>query len=85
MIKGVTKKIIEINNPNSIYFEKAVFYLRPEVRQLPEEISRREASEYISKLGLEYTMRRKRLRFGKILIYGLLAASITTLAVIFII
>ncbi len=27
MIKGVTKKIVEINNPDSIYFEKAVFYL----------------------------------------------------------
>lgn len=42
MIKGVNKKIIEINNTDSLYFEKAVFYLRPNVSVLPEEISRRE-------------------------------------------
>ncbi|MBR3283615.1 MAG: hypothetical protein IKI56_10020 [Ruminococcus sp.] len=50
MIKGVTKKIIEINNPDSIYFEKAVFYLRPNVRELPAEISRSEAERYISRI-----------------------------------
>ena len=27
MIKGVNKKVLEINNPQSLYFEKAVLYL----------------------------------------------------------
>lgn len=69
MIKGVTKKIIEINNPDSIYFEKAVFYLRPNVRELPQEVSRSEAQRYIAKLGLEYNRnRRKSSMFGKIIL-----------------
>ena len=29
MIKGVNKKIIEINNPESSYFDKVVLYIKP--------------------------------------------------------
>lgn len=82
MIKGVTKKIVEINNPDSIYFEKAVFYLRPNVRELPPEVSRAEAHRYIAKLGLEYTKRRKHRKWGKI--FFLTAALVSAAAVIFI-
>lgn len=35
MVKGVQKKIIEVNHPDSLYFERAVFYLKPGVTQLP--------------------------------------------------
>lgn len=83
MIKGVTKKIIEINNPDSIYFEKAVFYLRPNVRELPHEVSRAEAQRYIAKLGLEYNRKqRKSLTCGKIIIFA--AALVFAAALIFI-
>ena len=58
MIKGVNKKIIEVNHPESIYFEKAVFYLRPEVRELPAEVTREEAEKYISMITPE--LRRKK-------------------------
>lgn len=60
MIKGVNKKIIEVNHTDSIYFEKAVFYLRPNVRELPTEISRAEAEKYVSRLGLEYRIKKRR-------------------------
>lgn len=66
MIKGVNKKIIEINRTDSIYFEKAVFYLRPEVRELPTEISRAEAEKYISQIIPE--LHRKKKFSGKIII-----------------
>ena len=52
MIRGVNKRIIEINDTDSIYFEKAVFYLRPEVKELPSDVSYREAESYIDGLGL---------------------------------
>ena len=52
MIKGVNKKIIEVNDPDSLYFEKAVFYLRPHIRELPEEMTREEIEGYISRIGL---------------------------------
>lgn len=29
MIKGVNKKIIEINNPDSQYFDKVILYIKP--------------------------------------------------------
>lgn len=66
MIKGVNRKIIEVNNTDSIYFEKAVFWLRPEVRELPAEISRAEAEKYISRIIPE--VRRKKKFSGKIII-----------------
>lgn len=39
MVKGVHKKIIEVRSPGGDYFEKAVFYLRPGVTQLPPELT----------------------------------------------
>lgn len=48
MLKGVNKTIVEVKSMDSIYFEKAVFYLRPEVRSLPAEFIRSEAEKYIS-------------------------------------
>ena len=41
--KGVQKKIIEVNHPDSLYFERAVFYLKPGVTQLPQQLSRADA------------------------------------------
>lgn len=35
MIKGVNKKVLEINNPQSLYFEKAVLYLKPNMTNIP--------------------------------------------------
>lgn len=48
MVKGVNKQIIEVNNPDSIYFERAVFYLKPGVRILPTELSEREINKIIA-------------------------------------
>ncbi len=48
MIKGVNKRIIEIKNTNSPYFERAVFYLRPHVLELPEEVADDEAAKFIA-------------------------------------
>lgn len=53
MIKGVNKRIVEINSPDSIYFEKAIFYLKPNVRELPAAVSEAEIRKYIDNLGIE--------------------------------
>lgn len=53
MIKGVNKRIIEINRPDSIYFEKAIFYLKPNVRELPSAVTEKEVRRYVSLLGIE--------------------------------
>ena len=40
MVKAYRKKIIEVNRPDSLYFERAVFYLKPGVTKLPQQLSR---------------------------------------------
>lgn len=83
MIKGVNKKIIEINNPDSIYFERAVFYLRPGVRELPDEISTREVSQYVAKLGLDAPKYKPSRKYGRLMLTVLLAISIAALIWVF--
>lgn len=51
MIKGVNKKVLEINNPQSIYFEKAVLYLKPNMNCVPEKLLKREADELIHNIS----------------------------------
>ena len=46
MVKGVHKKVIEVHQPDSAYFEKAIFYLRPGITQLPPELAQAAAREY---------------------------------------
>lgn len=38
MIKGVNKRIVEIQNPDSLYFDKAVFYLKPNLAELSPRV-----------------------------------------------
>ncbi len=75
MIKGVNKQIIEVNNTDSIYFERAVFYLRPGVRTLPSEVSNREIDRYLANCGLSTKRKRFSLKLGKILICLLLLTT----------
>ena len=52
MVKGVQKKIIEVNHPDSLYFERAVFYLKPGVTQLPQQLSRADADALLREAAL---------------------------------
>lgn len=84
MVKGVNKKIIEVNNPDSIYFEKAVFYLRPHIRELPAEITNGEIEKYILHTGLEAPPRHRHIflmRLSAILL--LIAAALCVLFILF--
>ncbi|MBE6875778.1 MAG: hypothetical protein E7496_03500 [Ruminococcus sp.] len=46
MIKGVNKKVIEINHPDSAYFERAVLYLKPDVKDIPPHAAQMETLDY---------------------------------------
>lgn len=50
MIKGVNKRIVEINNPKNEYFEKAILYIRPEKHALPPAAISLEAKEFLNRL-----------------------------------
>lgn len=51
MIKGVNKKVIEINNPQSLYFDKAVLYLKPNLSSISYKLLQAEAQELLCSLS----------------------------------
>ncbi|NLT08558.1 MAG: hypothetical protein GXY08_03555 [Ruminococcus sp.] len=83
MIKGVTKRIIEINNPDSIYFERAVFYLRTNVRTLPPQVSENEARRYISRIDSGCRKKRMQILSGRLFIRSGLLLSAAGLLLVF--
>lgn len=84
MIKGVNKQIIEVNNTDSIYFERAVFYLRPGVRTLPSEVSCREIDRVLADCGVRAGRKRTSIKIGKLIICSLLLATIICVAILMI-
>ncbi|WP_164172646.1 hypothetical protein [Ruminococcus flavefaciens] len=73
MVKGVNKNIIEINNPDSLYFEKAVLYVKPNVTVFPEVLKRKETERLLNRL-LPDTRTGKNRRIRKYIISSLLIA-----------
>lgn len=59
MMKGVSHRVIEINRPESVYFERAVLYLRPEAGDAPFSAVCRDAEKC---LGIAGICRKRHLR-----------------------
>lgn len=53
MIKGVNKRVIEINSTDSEYFEKAVLYVRPNSAELPPKLLNEEADMFLERIAGE--------------------------------
>ncbi len=51
VIKGVSRRIIEINRPESPYFERAVLYLRPEMSDAPLRTAQLAAERYLGEVS----------------------------------
>ncbi len=79
MVKGVNKQIIEVNNPESPYFDRAVFYLKPNVRILPTELSNREIDKLISPY-IDHRKMAQNLKRGRIFLYFIIIALTIALA-----
>ena len=77
MVKGVNRKIIEINNPDSLYFEKAVLYLKPNITFCSDTISHKEAQKLIQQLTSDdhISQRRKRIKKFLLLSLAIIAAA----------
>jgi hypothetical protein len=50
MIKGVNKKVIEINNPESQYFDKVVLYVKPNRETYSKGELTQEVDKYLKSL-----------------------------------
>lgn len=50
MIKGINKQILEVTNTESPYFEKIIFFVKPESQQISESKLKDEAEKISNKL-----------------------------------
>ena len=48
MLRGVNKKIIEINNVEGGYFDKVLFFVNDEKRSEPDSVLSSQAEKYVS-------------------------------------
>ena len=83
MIKGVNKRIVEVNDPDSLYFERAVFYLRPNVSVIPDTISHNEAERLYSQASPHRAICRRKMNVKRLLFFSAAAAVILLLIKIF--
>ena len=81
MIKGVNRRVIEINNPDGEYFEKAILFVKPEKSGDKPETLRMAARKYLSEV--DENNRRRRLRLS-IIILSVIVAFITIILTIII-
>lgn len=51
MIKGVNKQVLEINEPQNGFFEKAIFFVKPEYSGMSEGKLRESAKEEVENAG----------------------------------
>lgn len=48
MLKGVNKKIIEINNVEGGYFERVLFFVNEDKKTEPDSVLNRQAEKYVT-------------------------------------
>lgn len=76
MIKGVNKQVLEINETQNTFFEKAIFFVRPEYCGMSEGKLRETARSEIEKAGKPPATREKTIgKFKKYVAYFLYLVS----------
>lgn len=82
VIKGVSRQIIEISDPNSIYYERAWFVVRPEYAKIQQNVLEKEARSLLKDISKPSCMGVKR-NFGfwavRLGLSAILGAGISTL------
>ncbi len=82
MIKGVNRQVIEISDPNSIYYERAWLVVRPEYVKIQQSILDKEAKNLMKDVSRPSCMGVKR-NFGfwavRLGASAILGAGISTL------
>ncbi len=60
MIKGVNKQVLEVTSPQSPYFERIIFFVRPEHQSAGEGILKSEAERLAAKADRKPVSRKTR-------------------------
>jgi hypothetical protein len=88
MVKGVSRQVLELSEPPSVYFERVLFFVKPEYSAISEGALRERARYIAQSAGLPPALRLKRgkRRTAAAIIGALLAGAVLgAAAVIFII
>ena len=65
LVKGVNKRIVEINNTQNNYFEKAILFVRSEKADSPQKELSDEAYSYLNSL---YAQKKKTIKLSQLII-----------------
>ncbi len=65
MLRGVNRRIIEINECNSAYFERAIFIIRPDASNISDGALRGEADALIKKMWQPPSVRRRKYKISR--------------------
>ncbi len=90
MLKGVNRQVVEIPQPDSIYFERVIFFVKPEFSEISELRIRSSADELIKNASpppreKSASGRGEKLRFFlKFSIAALSGAAVTALGMLII-
>ena len=60
MIKGVNKQVVDVTEPDSAYFERVLFFVKPEFSGLGEGALRSKANQLLNETAGEGVARPKR-------------------------
>lgn len=88
MVKGVNKKVIEINDTGNEVFEKVVLYINPEYSVLSNKELKREAKVILKNYSMEdFDYKRESIGSKRLVVFlfcsVLVAIAATVLAIIF--
>ncbi len=79
MIKGVNKQVLEINETQNGFFEKAIFFVKPEYSGMSEGRLRESAKKEIEKAGKpplrDYKIKSERLK-NSVKLLGVFAVGV---------
>lgn len=85
MLRGVNRRIIEVNDCNSSYFERAIFIIRADAAGVPESSLKNEADRMLNNMSRPPSARRRKYKISRRalwLITLLSVASAVALAVV---
>lgn len=83
MLKGVNHQVVEITKPTCEYFERVIFFVKPEFSAVSEGTLRERADEIAGKAGSPppTKLRRNRIVFvSRLLCAALTGAALTVIA-----
>ena len=88
MLRGVNRQIIEVNDMQSPYFERAIFFVRPDCGEASEHRLHEQAVDWLADVSpTPVRMRRRKRRLSRRalwLFFWLAVAAAATLGVLYI-